>query len=143
MKATSRIISFLLLILFLSSCAASGNRERPNFYPNDRLREAGPAQADRDVAHCESLANEYVQQGSKWGDVAIDTGTGAVVGAGAGAVGGAIMGNTGRGTAVGAATGALYGLYQATRDSMKTDPNWKRFVEECLADKGYQVYGWN
>ena len=47
------------------------------------------------------------------------------------------------GVGVGAATGALYGIYNGLKNSAKEDPNWQRFVEQCLADKGYKIYGWS
>lgn len=50
-------ISFVFLILFLTSCSATG----PVLYPNTHLQKVGEVQAQKDVAACEVQANQYVK----------------------------------------------------------------------------------
>ncbi|MBE9520168.1 MAG: cell envelope biogenesis protein OmpA, partial [Proteobacteria bacterium] len=64
--------------------------------------------------------------------------TGAVVG---GAVG-AVDGRAGKGAAVGAAGGGSAGMMRGAWKSGDPDNIERRFVEQCLRDKGYQVIGW-
>ena len=68
------------------------------------------------------------------------TATGAGVGAASGAVGGAITGSAGIGAAVGAATGALW--IWAACSLLPPDPAYVNVVNQCLAERGYQVAGW-
>ena len=134
-------ILFLALLVALTSCATKDSN--PNFYPNEYYKQTGQAKVQTDVSECKDLANYHVPKGSKWKDVAGTAAESTVLGSAAGALGGVIVGNTGRGVGVGAATGALYGIYNGLKKSAKEDPNWQRFVEQCLADKGYKVYGWS
>ncbi len=134
-------LSLCLLLLALSSCATKDSN--PNFYPNEYYKKTSQDKLQRDVVECKDLANHHVPKGSKWKDVGGTAVESTALGTAAGALGGAIVGNTGRGVGVGAATGALYGIYNGMKNSAKEDPNWQKFVEQCLADKGYKIYGWS
>ncbi len=137
------IKSLLLIIILLALSSCSTKDSNPNFYPNEYYKQTSQGKVQSDVSECKELANNYVPKGSKWKDVGGTAAESTILGSAAGALGGAIVGNAGRGVGVGAATGALYGIYNGMKNSAKEDPNWQRFVEQCLADKGYQIYGWN
>ena len=136
-----------LAALALSACSAT----KPTLYPNDQYKRVGAAQADQDIANCESQAEEYVKTGGRGGQMASEaarnTAGGAVVGAAGGAVGGAIGGDVGEGAAVGAASGATAGLLGTMFGWMfqrnEPDPVYRNFVEKCLRDKGYEPIGWS
>ena len=137
-------IMLLLSLTALSACSLTQKTVRsPDFYPNDHLSKVGKAQANHDTQYCMSLAGDYVKEPEKWKEIAKTTATDAVVGTAVGAVGGAIVSNAGRGAGVGAATGALLGLVRSMQKSGEPDPNYERFVEQCLAEKGYRIYGWS
>lgn len=137
-----RAIFILSSVALVSGCSTMNSTREPRFFPNEKLQRVGPAQANSDARYCMSLADEYVQNPSKWQGIALDTGGGAVAGSAAGALGGVIVGNTGRGVGVGAATGALLGLVKGLSEAGDNNPNWEKFVEHCLAEKGYRVYSW-
>ena len=85
---------------------------------------------------------DYGAKENSGAKVAKDTGKGAAVGAAGGAAVGAVTGNLGQGAAVGAAGGGAVAMTRSAIDSGKPDPLFKKFVEQCLRDKGYQPVGW-
>ena len=120
---------------------------RPIVYANEKYQQVGRSGADRDIAECRELADHAgaTPGAGKAGQVARDTGVGAVGGAAAGAVGGAIGGSPGVGAAAGAAGGAVWSLVASMfgwmRPSQPSDVH-RNYVNLCLADRGYQVAGW-
>jgi uncharacterized membrane protein len=127
------MITFFLFFL-LTACAS-----RPQLYPNTKLKSVGKEAAKKDVDRCIADADEYLKS-SKGKNIAKGAGAGAAIGAAMGAVGGMFTGNFGgglmRGGAIGAAGGGAAGAL--TPDQVK-----HRFVNQCLADKCYQVLGWD
>lgn len=123
---------FLLLILM--ACAS-----KPKLYPNEKLKAVGKEASEKDVKKCIAEADEYLES-SKGKKVAKGAGGGAVIGGAIGAVGGMFTGNFGsglmRGGAIGAAAGGASGAISP--DDMK-----RRYVNQCLGEKGYQVLGWD
>ncbi len=126
-------IYFFLLIL-LVGCAS-----RPKLYPNAKLKSMGKANAEADVDRCIADGDEYLES-SKGKQIAKSAGAGAVVGAAMGTVAGMFTGNLGgglvRGGAIGAAGGGAAGA--VSPDQLK-----RRYVNECLGEKGYRVLGWD
>lgn len=127
-------IMLLLSLAILTSCAS-----RPQLYPNEKLKSVGKERAEKDTDQCIADADAYLKS-SKGKNVAKGAGAGAAIGAAMGAVGGLFTGNLGgglvRGGAIGAAGGGTAGAL--TPDQMK-----RRYVNQCLADKGYRVLGWD
>ncbi len=142
MKNTFALFALSGALCLLSACTPQ-NARSPQFYPNPKLNAVGPAQARADAEHCKALADEYVQNPSQWKTVAKETGKSAVVGTAAGAVGGSIFSKAGRGAGAGAAAGAIFGLVRGLEKAGEPNPDWDKFVEHCLAEKGYRVYGWS
>lgn len=128
----------LILVALVWGCAA----KRPVLYPNYQLTMVGQEAAQVDIDHCIALAREYGAQTSASGEVAQDTATGAAVGGATGAAVGAVLGNFGRGAAAGAAGGAAGALTRSVIRSGDPDETFRRFVEQCLRDKGYEPIGW-
>jgi hypothetical protein len=131
--------------LWITGCSS----RRPVVYPNEKAQQAGEAGVAADIDECMRLAEQYTSGGGRGGEVAKDAAgraaVGAGVGAAAGAAGGAIYGDAGRGAASGAAGGAAAGLLSGIFGGMRgsdPDPVYANFVNKCLADKGYQVIGW-
>jgi len=135
---TSRFI-FVFFILFFCGCA----QQRPVLYPNSHLDYVGNEKAQADIDACMHLAKTYGAGGNKEEKIARDTAAGATVGAVAGAAIGAVLGNNvGRAAGVGAAGGGAATITRKTIDSGEPDPLFRRFVEKCLHEKGYETIGW-
>lgn len=132
-----------LVAVALAGCATA----RPILYDNAKYRQVGPEVARQDIAECRDLADEAgaTPGASKAGEAARSAGTGAVGGAAAGAVGGAIAGSPGIGAAAGAASGVVWSLFSTlfawAQPSPPSDVH-VRYVDRCLADRGYEVAGW-
>lgn len=140
----NRLKIFTLMLLSsgmgLVACATS---PQPVLYPNEHLQRVGEAQAKRDIAYCELLAQEYVQNQNQVKRAAEDTLAGGAGGAALGALGGAIAGSAGTGAAIGAAVGAAGGLLAGLIKNNEPNPTYERFVEHCLKRHGYQPMGWS
>ncbi len=134
----SRVVVLAALVA-VAACAAP----RPVLYPNERLQEAGQDAAQRDIDDCLRQAAAAGASSSSAGrEVAGSTAIGAATGAAVGAATGAVWGSAGRGAAAGAAGGGAAGLIRGLFRGSDLDPVQKRFVEECLRQKGYQPIGW-
>jgi outer membrane lipoprotein SlyB len=125
-----------LALLVLAACAT-----RPIVYPNQKLRESGQVAVQADTEACFAEAEEYLESG-RVPELAKRTGEGAVVGGAVGAAVGAVKSSVGRGAAAGAAGGAAGGLAHGLLHWRDPDPVEKRYVERCLAERGYDVIGW-
>jgi len=130
-------ISFAIVF----SCIACASK-RPILAPNEHLQEMAPDAVQRDIDECIRLAKEAGPGAARGKQIAGQTAGGAVIGAAAGAVAGAITGRPGIGAAAGAASGATGGLVRGLFRSIGLDAGQRRYVEECLHQKGYQPVGW-
>ena len=128
---TRESLGAVLVALLLAGCAST---QAPVLYPNAKLKEVGKDQAERDIEACRTLADEYVKS-TAGKDIAKGAAVGGVAGAAVGAVGGAV---SGRGAGVGAAVGAATGAIKQPGPS----PVYKRYVDRCLHERGYDVLGW-
>ena len=133
----SKLFIFLLISLLLG-CA----QKQPVLYPNSHLKSVGQEAAQADIDECIQLAKDYGVGTDKGNEIVKSSAKGAAVGAAGGAAVGAVTGNLGRGVAAGAAGGAAVGGTRKALDSRDPNPVFKRFVEKCLKDKGYQPIGW-
>ena len=137
-RPTLTLVAAVVTALALLACAP----KRPVLYPNEHLREVGTEAANRDVDECLALAAAGGYQAPPGKEVARSTAGGAAGGAAVGAAVGAVLGNAGRGAAAGAAGGATRGVLRGGRAARNPDPIQKRYVEECLAERGYKPIGW-
>jgi hypothetical protein len=127
-----------LLIMLIAACA----QKRPVLYPNGHLKTVGKAAAESDINECIQLAKDYGAGSNSGQKIATSAAKGAAVGGATGAAVGAVGGNAGRGAAAGAAGGAAGSATRAVLRSGDPDPVFRRFVEKCLRDKGYEPIGW-
>jgi hypothetical protein len=132
------VFAAALVLLVGAGCAP----KRPVLYPNEHLRAVGAATAQADVDECLVLATEAGHARDAGTEVAKSTAGGAVAGAAVGTAVGAVLGNAGRGAGAGAAGGATRGLLRGGRAARNPDPIQRRYVEECLAERGYKPIGW-
>jgi uncharacterized protein YcfJ len=127
-------IVLLVLTLLIVSCAS-----KPTLYPNDKLKSVGKDAAKKDTEQCLDDADKYLES-SEGKKIAKGVGAGAIIGGAIGAVGGLFTGNIGGGLARGSAMGAAGG---GAAGAISPDELKHRYVNQCLADKGYQVIGWD
>ena len=138
---TSRAVIMVVLLIALAACSVA---RRPVLYPNDHLNRVGERQADADIDACMRAAEASGANANRSEDVARKTAKAGAVGASTGAVVGAISSSTsaGRGAAVGGAGAATATLVGGAFDASEPTQIYKRFVDQCLRDKGYQPIGW-
>lgn len=134
---TGRRSALALVALLLAGCAA----QRPVLYPDDARARGGPRQAELAVNECMERAEANGLDYSD-GDVAGRTARGGVIGGASGAAVGAIFGDTGRGATVGAAHGATTGFFRGLFARSDPAPVYRRFVNRCLRERGYEPIGW-
>jgi uncharacterized protein YcfJ len=132
------IISLVAIAVLMSACA----KKRPVLYPNATYKAAGETVSQSDIDDCIQLAADHGHATDAGKNVAGSTVKGAAVGAAVGGAVGAVTGRPGRGLAAGAAGGGAGGLARGTLKSGDPDQIERRFVEQCLRDKGYKVIGW-
>ena len=111
-------------------------------YPNARLQAVGDAAAQQDIDDCLQRAAAAGYTSDPGGKVAGTTAVGAAAGAAVGAAVGAVAGRAGTGAAMGAAGGGTGGLIRGLCRSRDLNPVQRRFVDQCLKEKGYEVIGW-
>jgi hypothetical protein len=133
----------VFVALALMSAGGCSTMTTPDFYPNAKLNNTPRGQVNADVHHCMSLADEYIKQPNKYGEMAKEGLIGGAVGAGTGAIAGTITGNAGRGTGAGAAVGGILGVLHAASKMNDRSPSYERFVEHCLQKQGYEIIGWS
>jgi hypothetical protein len=116
--------------------------KQPVLYPNAQLERVGKRAAERDVAECMALADDWVGTASAAEKAAMGTVVGGGSGAAIGAAGGAVRGHAGRGAATGAAAGATAGLIRGLFSARDPDPAYRGYVVTCLQERGYRTIGW-
>lgn len=119
---------------------------KPAFYPNAHYQRMGPAQANADAQYCAELA----QQSEVTAVNKVDAGRSAAAGAAgvgtAGVVGSLLSGHKPdlKNIAAGAAAiGAGGAAATAAGQSVGGSGLYRQFVQQCLAERGYQVIGWH
>jgi hypothetical protein len=132
------VIIIIPLLVVVYACSP----KRPVLYPNAHLKQVGQEVAEADIDECIQLAKDYGADSKSGEKVVSQTAKGATVGGAAGAAIGAVKGDLGHGAAAGAAGGAAAAGAREILRSGDPDPVFKRFVEKCLRDRGYEPIGW-
>lgn len=139
-KPSIKIILIVIVACFqLIGCASP----KPVLYPNAHLKSVGQVQADKDIAECQEIAEQYASSSNTGKNIAKNTAIGAGAGAAGGAVAGAISGSAGSGSAAGAAAGATIGLIRSLFRGTEPNRTFQNFVDSCLRDRGYESAGWD
>lgn len=136
MKLTNRTLCRIAVVsaaLALAACAT----QRPVVYP-----DAGPGDPEAAARLCMEKAEAHGLDYHDGGEIPRRTAEGGVIGGASGAAAGAVFGNTGRGAAAGAAYGATHGFFRGLFSADTPDPVYRRFVDHCLRERGYQPIGW-
>ncbi len=128
----------------LATAVVACSGPKPILYPNAHLKQVGREVAEQDIAACQELAEEAGAKPAlgRAGQVVTGTGTGAGIGAAAGAAGGAVVGSAGTGAAVGAVSGSVWGFLRGLFRKKEPSQAYKRFVDRCLTERGYEPVGW-
>ena len=132
----------LLVVMVILSISAGCAAKRPVLYPNELYRSTGSEKAQQEIDDCLKRAEEANAQGRLADEVALKTGKSALVGGATGAVVGAISGSALRGGLIGAAAGGTVAFVSSAMKGPEDSPVYRRFVDICLYEKGYQVLGW-
>jgi hypothetical protein len=140
MAAVSKKLFIIKIALLLVAFGCSS--KRPVLYPNAHLKHVGKGIAEADIDECIQLAKDYGADSKSGEKVVTQTAKGATVGGATGAAVGAVTGDLGRGLGAGAAGGAAAAGTRQILRSGDPDPVFKRFVEKCLRDRGYEPIGW-
>ena len=130
-----------MLILAIASCSY-----RPVLAPNTKFTSVGNEKANQDVDLCIADADEYLRQ-YKMQKIAKESARKAAIGAGVGAISGVLskgnLKSTLTGGLVGAGVGAIIGAaMSAGEDKITPDQMKQKYVNQCLANEGYSVLGW-
>ena len=129
----NRLYLLIFVTIFVTVSFTCGcSTKRPVLYPNNKLQEIGRTKAEHDISNCIELSQQAGIKSSQGGKIFEKTAKGGVKGAT----------RVGRGAGIGAAAGSMNGFIDGFFSSRDPDPVQKRFVEECLSDKGYKLIGW-
>jgi outer membrane lipoprotein SlyB len=133
-----------ILGVSISACSAVSGPKTPDLFPNEKLSSTPMGVVQGDVNNCMALADQYIKEPNKYGEMAKQGVIGGAVGAGTGALAGVITGNNaGRATGAGAAVGGIIGVLKGASEMNQRSPSYERFVEHCLQKKGYEIVGWS
>ncbi|HYW55593.1 MAG TPA: glycine zipper family protein [Polaromonas sp.] len=150
-SAASLLAAWTLVLSGLAACASTDTNSpaaRPVLYPNATLNRVGEAQGRVEADACMARAAlAGLTPEEKNNAVARGAGAGAATGGVAAAVGALITGRGGEGVvragAAGAAVGGSAGAVQGAVRGDRPNGTYRNFVQRCLADKGFDVIGWN
>jgi hypothetical protein len=128
---TGKLTVFALVAAVVFSGCASQTGWRPTVDP---YGDPNAANIERDMMDCRYLAKQAA------GNMAQETGKGALVGgalgAAAGAALGAAVGNAGQGAALGAAAGGIGG---GARQGFGSEEQYKQSYVNCMRNRGHKV----
>jgi hypothetical protein len=135
-------LSIALVLLGSLGCAGP----EPMLKSNKQLLLYGKEMAGDEVARCQRKAEAAgLHHGTnRSGNAGAGAVIGVVAGAAVGASSGLVGGPTGVaiGAAVGGAVGGILGLVAGAYKPLDPQPDYTRFVDRCLKEKGYEVEGW-
>ena len=139
-----RSVLALFVVVGVSACSAVSGPKTPDLFPNEKLSSTPMGVVQADVNSCMAMAEQYIKEPNKYGDMAKRGVIGGAVGAGTGALAGTITrSNPGRATGAGAAVGGILGVLSGMSEMNQRSPSYERFVEHCLQKKGYEITGWS
>ena len=130
---------YIFIMLFSSACSTS---KGPVLYPNEQVKEVSDEQVDQDIKECVALAESSGAKSNSSKEETKETAKDATEGAITGAATGAVTGNAGVSAATGAIRRGLNRFFAGLDQSNEPSPAFKRIVERCLIDKGYEPIGW-
>lgn len=140
MKNVSLVFAMIMVMIFTGTALAAPT---PDLYPNQYLKKVGPERARHEINDCQIAANDYISQTGSQTTGAQKAVKGAARGAALGALGATIMNQkAGRGAGAGAAIGGIKAVSDNRKEQSQGSPEYRKYVEACLSDRGYTVVGW-
>lgn len=137
----SSLMLGLCLLMLLTACASGA--KRPLFYYSSYMEPVDKARSDQDTDECMALARQAGVRENRDGEIGRSAATGAVLGGIAAGAWSLIRGNGGENLVAGAVAGGATGAAKGAIDSTEQNPTFRRYVERCLGERGYDVIGWN
>lgn len=137
----SSLAVVLCLLSLLTACASGA--KRPLFYYSSYSEPVDKAQSDLDTDECMAMARQAGVREHRDGQVGKNAATGAVLGGIAAGAWSLIRGNGGESLVAGAVAGGATGAAKGAIDSTGQNPTFRRYVERCLGERGYDVIGWD
>lgn len=131
----------LLLLLLLAGCATDS--KRPLFYFGSYQVPVSKAQSERDTNECMALARQAGVPENRDGEVAKKAASGTLLGGIAAGAWSLVRGNGSENMLAGAVAGGATGAAKGAIDSTEQSPIFRKYVERCLRERGYDVIGWN
>lgn len=135
-----KVKMFILLVSFLgllTGCA----QKKPVLYHNAHYNNTSEKQRQNDINYCIDQGKQNIGESSR-GETAVKAGVkSGIVGGAVGLGIGIITGNPGTSTAAGALGGGAGGAASGAM-SDSGDALFRRYVNRCLQDKGYEPIGW-
>jgi hypothetical protein len=143
MRPTTIVIASTLILGHFQPVLAFENPKRPILYPNAHFETMGTAAAEADIDDCWMLARETGALENSQEQITEDAANDAAALAAASAAAAAILGGDPHRAAVaGAAGGGAASLAAGRFYQSDPPPTFRRIVERCLYEKGYEVAGW-
>ena len=145
MNCRLSLLSIGVLSILVSGTTPAQAAPTPKLYPNKHLQAVGQDRARRDMRQCRVLAEDYIEENaydarqSQRQDAVRRAARGAAMGALAGSI---TKNNAGRSAGAGAAMAGTSELLNRRTERREGSPEYKKYVEACLEDKGYKVVGW-
>ena len=144
------IAVFCTALLTLGGCATTGSQSsiaKPVLYPNSTLNRVGEAQGQAEAQACMSRAETAgLTPNLKSNEIERRAGEGAAIGGVTSTVGALVRGGTQgalRAAATGAAVGGSAGAVSGAFYNDHPNATYRSFVQRCLKDKGFDMFGWN
>ncbi len=133
-------------IIFLTSLSLFCCSYKPILYQNAAYTKSGEEKVQQEIDFCTKEASDYLDKYKKERAMK-EAGRKAVIGSVIGAASGFIFGHNLKslivGTAIGAGIGGASGaLGVAAEGHVSPDRIKQNYITTCLANKGYQVIGW-
>ncbi|WP_027178749.1 hypothetical protein [Maridesulfovibrio bastinii] len=131
------IVMLAAILIFSAGCA----QKKPVLYHNAHYNNTSPEQRDKDINYCIEQGKTNIGESSR-GKTSLKSGIkGSVIGGAVGLGIGIITGSPGTSTAAGALGGGAGGAASGAFDD-SGDALFRRYVNRCLQDKGYEPIGW-
>ena len=145
------VFPVVALVAALGACASNGpnsSTARPVLYPNATLNRVGDAQGQQEASACMArAASAGLTPEVRTNEVGRRAGEGAAIGGVASAIGALVTGRGADGLlragAAGAAVGGSAGAVSGAFHNDKPNTVYRTYVQRCLADKGFDLIGWN
>ena len=143
MKPITMIIANLLILLCSLPSFAFDSEKHPILYPNDHYQIMGKETAQADIEDCRMMARETGANEDNQDQLSQDAANDAAALAVFGAATASVLGGDPHDAAVaGAVGGGSASIAAGMLYQNNPPPVFRRIVERCLFEKGYEVAGW-